>query len=218
MTAAHPRTNETRFIGTFPDTPERRTIRSYISINVAAVTKDIRDAIAEWEDLDLDDLLPSPLVGGPGTYPADEVAAVEFIEGALRIPADRIFAATGIRPRTYYGWREGVRKPRASSVGTLWSAVEAVYYLAHRHPNLSAWFKDNTEAWELFDAGKFTDLARLEVEWFARNYGPAPALAPYSHLDDIAAGPSRRRGKRAQVHPVPVRTTRIGARARRTND
>lgn len=220
LITAHPRTDETGFIGTFPDLPHRGTIKSYVSINVAAITRDIRDALADWEDLDLDDLLPTVPIERPETYPTDEVAAVEFIEGALRIPADRIFAATGVKPRTYYGWREGARKPRASSVGSLWSAVEAIYYVSQSHPNLSAWFNDNREAQELFDTGKFAELARLEVDWLARTYGPAPTLAPYSHLDDIGAGPGRRPGfrRRAQVNPVPVPATRIQARTRRTDD
>lgn len=219
LMTAHPRADETGFIGRFPDLRQRGIIKSNISINVTAITQDIRDALAEWENLDLDDLLPTVPIGRPDTYPSDEVAAVEFIEGALRIAADRVFAATGIKPRTYYGWRDGARKPRASSIGNLWSAVEALYYLAQSHPNLSGWFKDNIEAQELFDAGKFTELARLEVDWRARTYGPAPTQAPYSHLDDIASGPTRRPGarRRAQVNPVPVPTTRIEARARRSD-
>lgn len=220
LMTAYQRTNETGFIGKFLELPERRTIKSFISINVAAIAQDIRDVIADWEDLDLDDLLPTVPFGRPSAYPADEVSAVGFIESALRISVDRVLTATGIKPRTYYGWREGGRKPRASSVGDLWSAVEALYYLAQSHPNLSAWFKDNSDAQDLFDAGQFAELARLEVDWLVRNYGPAPTQAPYSHLDDIAAGPTHRPGARRspQINPVIVSTSRIERGVRRTDD
>lgn len=220
LLTAYSRTDETGFIGEFPDPMQRGAIKSYVSINVSAITQDIRDAIADWEDLDLDALLPTVPIGRPDTYPADEIAAVEFIEEALRIAADRVFAATNIKPRTYYGWREGTRKPRASSVGSLWSAVEALYYLAQSHPNLSAWFKDNAQAQELFDAGRFAELARLEVDWLARTYGRTPPQAPYSHLDDIDAGPIRHDGARlrAQINPVRVEIAHIMTRTRRTDD
>ena len=49
---------------------------------------------------------------------------------------------------------------------------------------------------------------------------PTAMTAPYSHLDDIAAGPTARPGVRgpAQVHPVVVPTTDIGAPAPRADD
>lgn len=217
----HPRTNETGFIGTFPDPPQRGTIKSFTSINVSAITEDIRNALADWEDLNLDDLLPTVPTGRPDTYPADEVAAVEFIADTLHLAAERVLVAVGIKPRTYYGWKEKTRRPRPSSIGSLWAAVESFYYLAESHPNLLAWFNDTPEAQNLFDNGQFEELARLEVDWVTRTYGPAPWLVPYSHLDDIAAGPTTTGDdapKRTPLNPVPVPTTNLKAQTRRTDD
>ena len=208
----HRRVDETGFIGTFPEKSRRGTIKSVVSINISAVTEDIRDVLADWEEMNLDDLLPTVPLGRPVGYPADEVSAVEFVADSLRITVERVLNAVDIKPRTFYGWKERERRPRASSVGRLWAAVEPVFYLAQSRPNLVAWFAETPEAQVLFDGGDFDAFVALELDWTARAFGAGGAQAPYTHLQDIAAGPSvdeANRPRRTPVRPVPVVPTRL---------
>lgn len=216
-----PRVDETGFIGTFPEKSRRGTIKSIVSINISAVTEDIRNVLAEWDEMDLDELLSTVPFARPTEYPADEVSAVEFVADRLRIPVERVLSAVGVKSRTYYGWKERARRPRTSSIGRLWAAVEPIFYLAQSRQNLVAWFAETPEAQALWDAGDFDGFVALELESRIRAFDVVGSQAPYTHLQDVAAGPSAGAGdrpRRTPLHPVPVGSTVLRKAQRRIDD
>lgn len=172
---------DTGFVGRFPDL-YTRSARS--TINVAAISDQIREVLADWDEIDLDAVLAEAPTGRPESYPVDEIGAVEFLRDLLRISQDRVLQAVGIAERTFFGWKQHGRRPRTSSTGLLWAAVEALYYLQESHPNLAGWFNDNIRAQELFAAGQFDKLVALELDWAVREYAPTPAQAPYDYTQE----------------------------------
>lgn len=208
--------SQTGFIGTFPPFYERV---SRTSLNIAPITDRIRDVLAEFDEMDLEQLLDVRPTGRPATYPADEVAAVDFLRDSLRVTQEQVLAAVGVAGRTFFGWKQLGRRPRMSSTGSLWSAVEVVFYLADTHPNLAGWFQDSPDAQQAFAAGEFGTLAHLELDWAARTYGPtARRWAPdvVDRVPDETA--AEERGTARRLAPLAVDTTDLRAHTRRRDD
>ena len=201
--------------GTFPKLNRRA---SKTSINVEPVTEQIRMVLMEFDEFKLEDLFDTHVVERPAGYPADEVEAVEFIRGLLRINQDDVLAAVGIAPRTFHGWRQRGHRPRKSSTGALWSATEVLFYLKDAHPNLAGWFHDSAEARELFATGNFTGLADLELDWAVRSYGAPTARVAPPHVEEKLTT-EQVRGKRGPaLRPAPVDATKLKGHTRRDHD
>lgn len=208
--------SQSGFVGTFPPFYERV---SRTSLNIAPIKELIRDVLAEFDELDIEELLDARPADRPATYPADEVAAVEFLRNSLRVTQDQVLAAVGVAQRTFFGWKQHGRRPRMSSTGSLWSAVEVVFYLSDAHPNLAGWFQNSPEAQQAFAGGNFDTLARLELDWAARTYGPtvrrwAPDVVEQIPPDAVVA----ERGTARRLTPVAVDTTNLRAHTRRRDD
>ena len=208
--------SQTGFIGTFPPFYERA---SRTSLNVGPITDRIREVLAESDYMDLEELLEIRPVGRPPLYPVDEVAGVKFLRDALRVTQDQVLAAVGVAERTFFGWKQHGRRPRMSSTGSLWPAVEVVFYLAEAHPNLAGWFQDSGDAQALFASGDFKGLAHLELNWAVRTYGrqarrSAPAMLETPPAQDVAN--EKLMGRR--LSPVAVDTTDLRAHTRRRDD
>lgn len=180
--ALPPTAASTRFVRAFPPFAPRAAPSS---INLRVVSGLVREVLAEWDQIDVDQVVPTAPAARPAGYPADEVSAVEFLRDTLRISQERVLASAGVAERTFFGWKQHGRRPRASSIGRLWAAVEAVYYLIGSHPNLAGWFADNPLAQDMFDAGQFDQFVQLELDWAIRTYGATPRSTPFSHLDDV---------------------------------
>jgi hypothetical protein len=203
--------SESGFVQTFPRFFQRA---SRTSINVKPVTERIREVLVESDGLDLEELVAEVHpCGRPETYPANEVAAVEFIRDLLRITQEEVLSAVGVADRTFFGWKQHGRRPRRTSTGNLWPAVEVLFYLQDAHPNLGGWFHDDSAARSMFAEGRFSDLANRELDWAMRTYsvGPRPAPsfqeieAPREEVGETVDAARRRR-------PTAVASTRLKAR------
>lgn len=208
--------SQSGFIGTFPPFYKRV---SRTSLNIVPVRDRIRDVLAEFDEMDLEELMEVRPSDRPATYPADEVAAIEFVRDSLRVTQDQVLAAVGVAGRTFFGWKQLGRRPRVSSTGSLWSAVEVVFYLADAHPNLAGWFHDSPEAQQAFAAGEFDTLAHLELDWAARTYGPTAHRRALDVVDHVPVeNAAEERGTTRRLAPVAVDTTNLRAHTRRRDD
>lgn len=209
--------SETGFLGSW-EFPKLNRRVSKTSINVEPITEQIRTVLIEFDELKLEDLFDVHVVERSVGYPADEIEAVEFIRGLLRITQDDVLAAVGIAPRTFHGWRRRGHRPRKSSTGALWSATEVFFYLKEAHPNLAAWFHDSSEARELFATGDFTGLADIELDWAVRNYGAPTVRTAPPHVEETVTA-NQVRGKRGPaLRPARVDATKLKGHTRRDHD
>ncbi|MDQ4489347.1 hypothetical protein RBS60_03935 [Sinomonas sp. ASV486] len=146
---------------------------SQTSLNSDPVSTMVGRIIAWWDDLPVHPFAESEYV-----FPRQPAQAVEHVAFLLGISNERVLAAVGIKPRTYYGWKTANHRARSQSLGKLWPMTEAIHYMAHAHPNLAAWFNSESQAQALFDAGNIDQLVLLELDWATRNYPRPRPIAP----------------------------------------
>lgn len=209
--------SETGIFGMRPF-PKLNRRASKTSINVAPITEQIRTVLVEFDELKMEDLVESHPVERPVGYPTDEVEAVEFIRGLLRVTQDDVLAAVGIASRTFHGWRQRGHRPRKSSTGSLWSATEVLFYLKDAHPNLAGWFHDSIEARERFAAGDFIGLADLELDWAVRSRGVPTVAVVSPNVEEKFSAEQVRGGRGPALRPARVDATRLKGHARRYHD
>lgn len=192
---------------------------SRTSLNIEPITEQIRDVLVETEQLRLDELFVSHPGGRASAYPVDEVAAVEYIRQLLRVTQDEVLAAVDVAERTFFGWKQLGRRPRKSSTGKLWTAVEVLFYLQEAHPNVAGWFNDAPEAREAFEAGDFAGLAALELEWAARTYGTAGSVEVRpAHVESRMSTEQVAGQRKPALRPVRVDATKFKGHTRRRDD
>lgn len=144
---------------------------SQTSLNSDPVSENVGRVLAGWNDR------PITIAKEPA-FPRQPAQAVDHIAFLLGIPNERVLAAVGVKPRTYFGWKTGKRRARPQSLGSLWPMTEAIHYMSHAHPNLAAWFGSEPEAQALFDAGKVDQLIQLELNWSRRSYATSKPINP----------------------------------------
>lgn len=151
---------------------------SQTSINDRAVSDGVSHVIAGWSDASTTKPVIRSLARTDAPFPQEPLAAVDHVSRILGIPRERVLAAVGVAPRTYYGWKREGHQPRPQSLGRLWPATEAIHFMARAHPNLAAWFHGSAEARSLFDAGDVSGLVQLELDWARRTYSRVTPASP----------------------------------------
>ncbi|WP_125613016.1 hypothetical protein [Specibacter cremeus] len=126
----------------------------------------------------------------------DPLAVFERIQGELRVTQKDLFAATGIKRRTFYSWKDpSTPRPRPSSLGRLWHLADALEDLRETLDRpVAVWLHSSSERMTAFKAGHFEDLVDLAVAM------PKPAEKTH--------GTSRRLGVASDVEVPIVRTGR----------
>ena len=146
--------------------------------------------------------------------PADAVEAVAYLARLLNISQDRVLAAVGIAPRTYFGWKTENRRPRTNSMGAIWSMVQVLSSIDAVRGDLAAWFHSSAAVSERFDAGDANGIALLDAERSfssGRTVTPVPvADVPMADVEEPAPGRARRAGRRlvSTSRRSPVRRPR----------
>jgi hypothetical protein len=127
---------------------------------------------------------------------ADPLAVFDRIQGELAVEQQELFAATGIRRRTYYSWRNpSAPRPRPSSLGRLWHLADALADLRETLDRpVAAWLHASPARMAAFKEGRFEDLVNLAVAM------PKPSGPEH--------GMSRRIGVAADVEVPIVKTGR----------
>lgn len=149
--------------------------RSRTEFNSSVVRPEIAGVLRRW-----DNESPSSEVDS-SEFPVDSVEAVAFVVAKLGVTQEEVLNAAGIKERTFFGWRNGVHRPRASSEGQLWPMVQVVGRLSNIHDHLAAWFQSSRSAREAFNAGDLNALIAAEMDWSLRN---VPMRAPFIPGDD----------------------------------
>lgn len=96
---------------------------------------------------------------------ADALTVFEQIRDELGVTQKDLLAATGIKRRTYYSWKDpSTPRPRPSSLGRLWNLADALVDLreALERP-VAAWLHSSAERMAAFKEGRFEDLVDLAV-------------------------------------------------------
>lgn len=125
------------------------THRAYVSTQVdwKAVPEDVHRAFEAWSVGGQAHVIDEP------TPLESPVAAVEFVAQQLQISQDRVLKAAGIAERTFYGWKTEARRPRVSSLGSLWALVQVVERLGDGGRTVSRLFQTSARAQQAFDRG-----------------------------------------------------------------
>jgi hypothetical protein len=126
----------------------------------------------------------------------DPLIVFDRIQGELAVTQKELLAATGIRHRTYYSWRNlTMPRPRPASLGRLWHLADALVDLRETLERpVAAWIHASPERMAAFKEGRFEDLVDLAVTM------PKPSQP--------AHGVSRRIGVAADVDMPVVKTGR----------
>lgn len=125
---------------------------------------------------------------------ADPLTVFERVRAELDVTQKDLLAATGIKKRTYYSWKNpSGPRPRPSSLGRLWHLADALVDLrdALDRP-IAAWLRSSAPRMTAFKQGRFDDLVELAVAM------PKPAAK--------AHGTSRRIGVAADIEVPIVKT------------
>jgi hypothetical protein len=96
---------------------------------------------------------------------ADPLAVFDRIQNELAVTQKELLAATGIRRRTYYSWKNpATPRPRPSSLGRLWHLADALVDLRETMERpVAAWLHSSPERMAAFKEGRFEDLVDLGV-------------------------------------------------------
>ena len=147
--------------------------RAYVSTQVdwTAVPEDIHRAFVAWRVTGQSQIVDEAI---PLESP---VAAVEFIAQQLQISQDRVLKAAGIAERTFYGWKTEARRPRVSSLGSLWALVQVVERLSDGGRAVSRLFQGSARAQQAFDRGDANGIVQALLldasNGSAPNWGPS---------------------------------------------
>jgi uncharacterized protein (DUF2384 family) len=128
---------------------------------------------------------------------ADPLAVFDRLQTELAVTQKELFAATGIKHRTYHSWKNpSAPRPRPSSLGRLWRLADTMVDLreALDQRSVAAWLHSSPERMAAFKAGRFEDLLDLAVAM------PKPAQRAY--------GMSRNIGVAVDVGAPIVKTVR----------
>lgn len=126
---------------------------------------------------------------------AEPLAVFDRIQDELAVTQKELLAATGIRRRTYYSWKNpSTPRPRPSSLGRLWHLADALVDLRETLGRpIAPWLHSSPERLAAFREGRFEDLVDLGVAM------PKPSRR--------AHGTSRRIGIAADVEVPIVKTS-----------
>lgn len=200
------------FLGTFPPVFRRASESKF---NAYLIDEKIRTVLGEWDfyasaadTLSVSEIATiTPLAETTSPYPTDPVEAIRYIGSVLQISQDQVLDAVGIKERTYFGWKTQLRRPRPSSLGHLWSVVEALQYLRQSHPNLAAWFHASPQAQEFFAVGNIDGLVHLELDWALSTYNLSAQVN--ADFGDSPDSPDRLGTTYESVAPRSFSSTRV---------
>lgn len=125
---------------------------------------------------------------------ADALTVFERIRDELGVTQKDLLAATGIKRRTFYSWKDtSTPRPRPSSLGRLWNLADALVDLREvlERP-IAAWLHSSPERLAAFKEGRFEEIVDSAVAM--------------PHPTEKAQGSSRRIGVAADVE-VPLMKT-----------
>lgn len=94
----------------------------------------------------------------------DALAVFDQIRAELSVTLKDMFAATGIRSRTFHSWKRKApsARPRANSMGMLWRLAEAVDDLRNTLERpIAPWLHGDPARLAALKAGRFDDLVDL---------------------------------------------------------
>ena len=160
---------------------DRVVRRSRTELSPFLMRPEIIGVLRRWDDV------PPISEADLHEFPEDSVEAVAFIASRLGDTQDEVLNATGIKERTYFGWRSSGHRPRASSQGQLWPMVQVVGRLSNVHSHLQAWFQSSQAARDAFTAGDTNSLIMAEMDWALRNLTIDKPFVPAD--GDVTIGP-----------------------------
>lgn len=174
----------------------RRVAPSTVNVNLLDDT--IQAVLSSWEQLRdaplgrWSDVPAVNVIGRP--YPETPETAIDYLRDVLQVARADVFAAVDVHERTFHNWQKKPNtRPRASSLGRLWSVVDALFHLQAAHPNIAAWYHATPAAQEAFKAGDVNRLLQLELEYANENSVSLTATripAPYfGDLGDLRDDP-----------------------------
>lgn len=156
----------------------RRPARDATRMDLATLPAPISRALESWG---VADVVSSP--ERKLAVPANAVDAVDFIVRSLHVGRDRVFAASGISERTFYGWKSG-HTPRENKVQLLWAWVHVLSQLHTSRHELAGWFHASSEAQAAFDAGDPNAFLTAEFHTVTRGRTTAAPEVPRDRRDD----------------------------------
>jgi hypothetical protein len=127
-----------------------------------------------------------PSSGSQGSRTADVLDAVEWMTRSLGVAERDVLAASGIRGRTYYNWKQNPdTSPRTASQANLWNVVGSVAAIVDVLDNAApSWFHADPGRLDSFRRGQHARLALLAA---AAN---ADVRIPSETLDAAGVEPS----------------------------
>lgn len=128
---------------------------------------------------------------------SDVVEVFEHIRAELGLTQKQMFAATGIRKRTFHSWRSKPpgSRPRVASQGLLWQLADTVEELRETVDRpLPQWLQGDRRRIEALLDGRFDDLVDLAVNLPARTKQRRGTSAYTGIAEDIEM-PVIRRGR-----------------------
>ena len=116
---------------------------------------------------------------GPSSDEMDAVDAVSYLRSCLGVSQRAIEQATGIKHRTLQYWKKNPEaKPRAGSLGQLWTLLSAVEdlnnYLGDKP--VAVWLKERPGRLESLKAGQFRRLVDLETAALRSDVASIPVI------------------------------------------
>lgn len=179
MTAEAVRRTTTDWNSTvMPSLRMRRPTGVPTRMDLATLPAPISRALEAWGAADV---VSSPERRLP--VPTSAVDAVDYIARSLHVRRDRVFAASGISERTFYGWKSG-HTPREEKVQLLWAWVHVLSQLHTTRHELAGWFHASSDAQAAFDAGDPNAFLTAEFHTVTRGRTATAPEVPRDRRDD----------------------------------
>lgn len=142
----------------------------------------------------------------------DAVDAVSYLKNCLGVSQRAIEQATGIKHRTLQHWKKHPgAKPRAGSLGGLWTLMSAVEdlnnYLGEKP--IAVWLKERPGRLESLKAGQFRRLVDLETAALRSDPASVPVVTFDNNTDEPVPPPARLSGSRFHTWPLDGEAPRI---------
>jgi hypothetical protein len=164
MSVKHTSPDLGSIIRSFSDALDLVEDRKIIRVVVNPMTRAIISSSIARSALPLDILqFGRTAIAAPGLAP-DVVSVFSRLKLELGVTQDDMFAATGIKHRTFHSWkRKSVSsRPRLESVGRLWELDDVVNELREGLDTpVGRWLQADPKRLTLFRAGKLDDLLEL---------------------------------------------------------
>lgn len=185
-----------------PSPRMRRPVGVPTRMDLATLPAPISRALEAWGAADVVSSPERKLAA-----PTNAVDAVDFIARTIHVGRERVFAASGVSERTFYGWKSG-HTPREDKVRLLWAWVHVLSQLHTSRHELAGWFHASDEAQRAFDAGDPNAFLAAEFHMATRGRAATTPEVPRDRRDDDE--PFMPQGR--AFTPRRVRRTRLSPR------